>query len=76
MTSWAMASRAGNGRRTDRSQSLVRLSEDIGRGGGGRGVRGGGCRRAASQITIPSLPTQRTPLSSWWRSYVYYVTTP
>lgn len=71
MTSWAMASRAGKGRRTDRSQSLVRLSEDI-----GRGVRGAGCRRAASQITIPSLPTQRTPLSSWWRSYVYYVTTP
>lgn len=35
MTSWAMASRAGKGRRTDRSQSLVRLSEDIGRGGGG-----------------------------------------
>lgn len=74
MTSWAMVSRAGNGRRTDRSQSLVRLSEDIGRGG--RGVRGGGCRRAASQTTIPSLPTQRTPLSSWWRSQVYYVTTP
>lgn len=40
MTSWAMVSRAGNGRRTDRSQSLVRLSEDIGRGGAwGQGGR-------------------------------------
>lgn len=54
MTSWAMVSRAGNGRRTDRSQSLVRLSEDIGRGGVGSGGA------AAGELPVRS-PFRRYP---------------